>query len=80
MNFRSYLPFDNYKLLTKLTETEVKDRIGSITQPRKTFRLFSRTREKSYQGKFNDDTFKIGSIISGRNSFLPIIKGSISTY
>jgi len=80
MNLKLLLPFDNFKLQTKLSQTEVIKRIDGIAEPRKGFRLFSKQGEKPYQGKLLSDNFEISRIISGRNSFLPIIKGNISAH
>lgn len=81
MNFKNFLPFDNFKLLTKLTATEVLQRIESITEPKKGFSFsFSGNRTKPYEGKLTDHSFEISRIINYRNSFLPVIKGHVSTY
>ncbi|WP_240410171.1 hypothetical protein [Flavisolibacter nicotianae] len=66
--------------MTQLTQDEVRNRIESVTEPRKSFRLISKKSEKPYQGKLVSDSFVISRIISGRNSFLPVIKGNISAY
>jgi hypothetical protein len=80
MNFKNFLPFDNVKLLTKLTVTEVQRRIESITEPRKNFRFsIFENRSKPYEGDVVGTSFEISRIINYRNSFLPIIKGDIST-
>jgi hypothetical protein len=81
MNFKSFLPFDNFKLLTKLSLAEVQQRIESITEPKKGFSFsFSVNRTKPYQGNLMDHSFEISRIINYRNSFLPVIKGHVSTY
>lgn len=81
MNIKRFLPFDNFKLVTKLSATEVQQRIESITQPKKGFSFsFSGNRNKPYEGKLIDRSFEISRIINYRNSFLPIIKGYISAY
>lgn len=74
------LPFDNFKLLTTLTQTEVKDRIESITERRKAYRLFPEKTEKPYQGEIIGEAFEISRLVRGRNAFLPMIKGCISVY
>ncbi|WP_018621452.1 hypothetical protein [Spirosoma luteum] len=79
MNLGFLLPFDNFILLTNLTQTEVKARFERITEPQIGFRLFPERREKPYEGKIIGETFEISRIIRGRNSFLPLIKGRIST-
>ncbi len=80
MNFKLLLPFDNFKLLTRLSATEVQHRMESITEPRKTFRgLFVTQKTKPYQGNVTGNQFEISRIITYRNSFLPLIRGRIST-
>ena len=81
MNFQNFLPFDDLKLLTKLSATEVQHRIESITEPQKVFSfLYFRNSTKPYEGKFTDHSFEISRIINYRNSFLPVIKGQVSTH
>jgi hypothetical protein len=81
MNFKNFLPFDNFKLLTNLSVTEVQQRIESKIEPKKNFSFsFSANRTKPYEGKLIDRSFEISRIINYRNSFLPVIKGHISTY
>ena len=81
MNFKNFLPFDNFKLQTKLSATEVQQRIESIMEPKKGFSFsFSGNRTKPYEGRLLGHSFEINRIINYRNSFLPVIKGHISTY
>ncbi|WP_018616349.1 hypothetical protein [Segetibacter koreensis] len=81
MNLKNFLPFDNFKLLTKLTPSEVNQRIESITELKKGLNFsFSTNRTKPYEGNLIDRSFEISRIISYRNSFLPVIKGHVSTY
>ena len=81
MNFKNFLPFDNFKFLTSLTTSEVQQRIESIIEPKKSFSFsFFENRTKPYEGKLIDSSFEISRIINYRNSFLPVIKGQISSY
>jgi hypothetical protein len=81
MNLKNLLPFDNIELLTKLSVSEVRQRIESITEPRKNFSFtMFQNRTKPYEGEVIGDSFEISRIINYRNSFLPIIKGDISSY
>jgi hypothetical protein len=80
MKFKSFLPFDNFKLLTKLSATEVQQRIESITELKNGYNFsFPGNRNRPYEGKLMDRSFEISRIINYRNSFLPTIKGHIST-
>ena len=81
MNAKLFLPFDNFKLLTRLSATEVQHRMESITEPRKAFRgFFVIQKTKLYQGHVAGNQFEISRIITYRNSFLPLIRGHVSTY
>ena len=77
MNFKSFLPVENYTLTTKLSVEEVRNRIANKIEPKKNFRLklFSNSSSKPYEGYVTASVFKINRIISYRNSFLPIIDG-----
>lgn len=82
MNLIKYLPFESYILETKLSTTEVRARLEANIESRlgiRTNRLLSNT-GKPYEGKMTNDSFEISRVINYRNSFLPIIKGSIDTY
>lgn len=81
MNFKNFLPFDNFKLLTKLSAPEVQQRVENITEPKKEFSFSAfKNRIKPYEGKVTGHSFEISRTISYRNSFLPVIKGQVSTY
>ena len=81
MDLKMLLPFDNFKLHTKLKATEVNSRISGITEPKKNFIFsFSKKSEKPYEGKVFGNSFEINRIIQNRNSFLRIIYGNISSF
>jgi len=75
-----FFPYDSYTIKTKLTPDEITQRLEENTEPKKIFRFnfFSNSLTKPYEGEINEDTFDIKRIISGRDSFLPRIKGKIS--
>jgi hypothetical protein len=79
MKFNLLVPFDNFTLETKLAVSEVESRIANSIQPRKRFRFSFLTDRgtKPYEGEVFGGTFEINRVIQYRNSFLPIIKGSI---
>lgn len=78
--FRSLIPFDSLTITTSLTFSEVLQRLDEVLTPPKLFRItlpFGPPPAKPYEGTISGNTFKISRIITGRNSFLPIIKGEI---
>ena len=81
MNLIKYLPFENYILTTNLRTDEVCKRLSENIEP-KNLSIFSspnRNSTKQYEGNISGNIFQISRIISYRNSFLPIIKGNISS-
>lgn len=72
------LPFERLTIPTSLTFSEVLERLDEVVEPPKIFRitLFKRP-DKPYEGTISGNTFKISRIITGRNSFLPLIQGEI---
>jgi hypothetical protein len=82
MNIKKYLPVEDYVLTTKLSPQEVHNRIAANIEPRAGIRLslLPRHTSKPYEGQIYNNQFTISRIIHYRNSFLPIIKGTISSY
>jgi len=82
MNFKKYLPFENYTLTSKLPVEEIKRRLADNIEPKKNLRFpgFNKISNRPYEGQILADTFTISRIINYRNSFLPIITGRISTF
>jgi hypothetical protein len=82
MNFKKYLPFENYVITSKLSVEEIKNRLADNIEPKKNIRLsvFNRSSNKPYEGQILGDTFTISRIINYRNSFLPVITGQISKF
>ncbi|MCC3407991.1 MAG: hypothetical protein JGK17_20855 [Microcoleus sp. PH2017_10_PVI_O_A] len=77
---RSLIPFESLTITTSLTFSEVLQRLDEVVTPPKLFRItlpFGPPPAKPYEGTISGNTFKINRIITGRNSFLPIIKGEI---
>ena len=84
-----FLPVENYTIRTKLSEEEIIGNLKAITynsgrQSKSTwFGLGTAFVQKSgsgYEGVIQSDSFKINRVISYRNSFLPVIKGSVSSF
>jgi hypothetical protein len=79
-NFRYLIPFESLTITTSLTFSEVLHRLDEVVTPPKLFRItlpFGPPPAKPYEGTISGNTFKISRIITGRNSFLPIIEGDI---
>lgn len=74
-----YLPAEDITYKTKLTATELLQRLKDSIEPERAFRfgLFQRRETKPYQGKVLGNSFNISRIISYRNSFLPRISGNV---
>lgn len=74
-----FLPVENITYKTRLREEEIVKRLSGIIEPEKVVRMniFSSSPTKSYQGQINGLTFDITRIIRYRNSFLPMIHGTI---
>lgn len=66
-------------LKTSLTETEITNRLSDNLEKKRNSFTFTNTKsDKFFIGKFENSKFKIHQIIKGRNSFIPIIQGSIT--
>lgn len=71
------LPWRRFEIDTHLTPGECVHALEAIVEPRKWFRL-SRTRPtRDFEGEVNGLEFSIRRIIRYRNSFLPVISGTI---
>lgn len=74
-----FFPSEKITYKTKLKEDEIVNRLSQIMEPEKRIRLhlFQKGDSKSYEGKMVGRIFKMTRIIRYRNSFLPIINGTI---
>jgi len=84
-----FLPLENYIIRTKLTEEEIIQRLNEFTKNTGVKSnaslfglgtLFGQRSGGPYEGTITSNRFKISRIISYRNAFLPVIKGSISSF
>lgn len=82
MPSNKYLPFEHYVLTSKLSVEEIKKRLADNIEKNRIFRFsgFSHNTSKPYEGQIEGDKFTISRVINYRNSFLPVIKGSVSSY
>jgi hypothetical protein len=79
------MPFYRFHLDTPLSESAACERIQELIRPRRTFRewiAFNITREDNtvgppFLGKVGFRTFRLRRDIRYRNSFLPMVWGSI---
>lgn len=82
MVLKNILPFENYIITTILSVDEVLKRIADNIQQKQSFSFttFSPNYTKPYTGQIIGTTFTMIRNINYRNSFLPIIKGQITTH
>ena len=74
-----FLPYEKLTIKTKLRPEEVLQNLNNVVEPRKHFRGWKKTSEKSYEGNVEGLSFNLFRIIYYRNSFLPVIKGKIES-
>lgn len=73
-------PYKSYSIKTDLPPEEIERVLSKSIAPFKIARLFFVEEEinnESYHGKIHGGRFTIQRIITGRNSFLPIIEGRV---
>ncbi|HLP14497.1 MAG TPA: hypothetical protein VK177_21380 [Flavobacteriales bacterium] len=77
---KKYLAREDFELVTLLKSTDVINRIAENTGPKKTFRLAlpGVKHDKPYEGVVDAESFKISRVINYKNSFLPVISGTVS--
>jgi hypothetical protein len=74
------LPKENVIYKTKLKEEDIFEKLKNSIEPQKYYRggIFNTSESKPYEGQIIEKTFEIRRVIRYRNSFLPIINGTIS--
>ena len=82
MSMKLILPFEKYTLISSLSIDEIVKRLEKNIDLDNSPRFFgiNSSSGKPYKGKYSANTFSITRVINYRNSFLPLIKGEISTY
>ncbi|MBC9797860.1 hypothetical protein [Sinomicrobium weinanense] len=75
------IPSEKIEITTELSNQEVRKILMDNIRPKKGLTIrFNKSRDKElFEGNFIQDKFEIQRIISGRNSFLPQIKGQIQS-
>ena len=77
-----YIPFDNFIIESNKSEIELTSRLSEQIEPKINFRLnhyFSDKEIKPYEGKIENNSFRINRIIKHKNPFLPRIIGEFKT-
>lgn len=76
------LPYEQYTFVTKLSTTEVAKRIAENSQLRPKIISFTRreTPDKLFTGFVSGDKFELSRVIQYKNSFLPLIKGKMTSF
>jgi hypothetical protein len=72
-------PLEKFTIYSSLAPDLVREKLLDVVEPRKTFRWHRRHPDKPYQGEIGEHSFEMMRIINYRNSFLPLIKGRISS-
>ena len=75
------LPSLTEEYTSNMTPVELAERMVQFVEPRRfwTRSLFRGERSKTFEGEVSATDFNIRPIISYRNSFIPIIKGTVSS-
>lgn len=76
---KKFLPFEELVYHSKLNKDELLARLDNEIEPEKPFSFSAKSfsYSKPYIGKISYDRFEIKRAITYRNSFLPVIKGTI---
>lgn len=73
------LPYDSFKLLVDEPISQVQERLAAHVEPRNFWNLFGSS-GNSFVGKIEGNSFKICRDISYRNSFLPVMCGTLEPH
>jgi len=78
-NEMKIIPSDKIEILTTLSNQEVRKILTENIRPKKVLKFgFNQAQERElFEGNFEQNSFEIQRVITGRNSFLPQIKGQI---
>ena len=72
----TFIPYQSFKIKTRLTHEAARQKLVDIVEPRKIRWGFSRD-HAPFEGEVDGSTFKISRVLRSRNSFLPILVGQI---
>ena len=74
----SVLPYRQFELLSPLSAGDATTTLANAVEAKRWFRWGWGASECPFEGTVTDSTFEIQRIISYRNSFLPLIRGTIA--
>ncbi len=82
MNLKTILPYENYTITTHLKPEEIVEKLIANVQPKREISFSFKPVQitKLYEGAVYKTGFRISRCIDYRNSFLPEISGSYSTF
>jgi len=70
-------PLDKFIISTNLRKNEVVKRLERQIAPVFSYMIQVKSTDKPFKGKVSDNGFEMMRVVSGRNSWLPFIKGQI---
>lgn len=78
---KKILPLEKLILSTRLSKAQVIEKLNENVEPEKSLGFGSSnfSYKKAYIGKIDGDRFEIKRAINYRNSFLPLIKGTVNS-
>jgi hypothetical protein len=76
-----FLPIENLIYKTRLSKDEVLIKLSDNIEKQKAFGFgaYNHAYSKPYIGDIIDNSFKVSRAINYRNSFLPVIEGTVAT-
>lgn len=79
MNFKKFLPFENYVLTSRLSPEVIRQRLDENVGVKRSgwSKRIDQDSGKPYEGEMYGNSFTINRVINYKNSFLPEIKGDI---
>ena len=69
----------NIQLSSELSSEQISNRLKRITDKKNSFSNWGSS-TYSFEGEISESHFSINRIVTGRNSFVPIIKGTLTNY
>lgn len=74
------IPSERIEIISSFTIEEVKRVLDDNIQPKVRFNFTYPNKHRVFEGFYEDNIFEIQRIIRGRNSFIPKIKGKLSSH
>ena len=80
MRLEDCIPYEDWTYRSKLSDEKIVHNLLEIVEPKKLFRTaWSGGSTKAYEGKVSITSFKVKRLLNYRNSFAPVIFGSIES-